>query len=144
MGPLYERLGDAVTFHGCPGQMLGVRIALAGCGALGINEPRAMGGGLVVSVEADRCAGDVIQALTGCSLGKRTLTDPDYGKMAATFAITGARKAVRVVVRDGARERATAYAPGVADPRKARLLAYQVMPEAELLELEPVRIGPGG
>lgn len=26
----------------------------------------------------------------------------------------------------------------------AQILAYQVMPEAELLDFEPVRIGPGG
>jgi formylmethanofuran dehydrogenase subunit E len=78
--PLRERsfddlLAEAVRFHGhlCPGQVLGVRMALAGCRAVGLEEPRRAGKGLVVFVEIDRCATDAIQVLTGVSLGKRTL-----------------------------------------------------------------------
>lgn len=140
-----ELLHQAVAFHGhlCPGQVLGVRMAMAGCRDLRIEEPKVMGKGLVVFVEIDRCAADAIQAVTGCSLGKRTLKHLDYGKMAATFVNIATREAVRVVARDDARERAGAYAPGVADPRQAQLAAYRVMPEAELLSLTPVLIQPG-
>ncbi|MBI2544417.1 MAG: formylmethanofuran dehydrogenase subunit E family protein, partial [Candidatus Rokubacteria bacterium] len=85
--PFGELLREAVAFHGhlCPGQVLGVRMAMAGCRALGVAEPKGMGKNLVVFVEIDRCATDAIQAVTGCSLGKRTLKHVDYGKMAATF-----------------------------------------------------------
>lgn len=140
-----ELLEEAVAFHGhlCPGQVLGVRMAIAGCNALGIEEPKAMGKGLVVFVEIDRCAADAIQAVAGCSLGRRTLKHLDYGKMAATFVNASTGEAVRVVARDDARERASAYAPGIPEPRKAQIAAYRVMPEAELLSLQPVIIQPG-
>jgi formylmethanofuran dehydrogenase subunit E len=140
-----ELLVEAVRFHGhlCPGQVLGVRMVRAGCRALGIGEPRRAGKRLVVLVEIDRCATDAIQALTGVSLGKRTLKHLDYGKMAATFAdaVTGA--AVRVVARDDARQRASAWASGEGDPRRAQAAAYRVMPEDLLLRLEPVVVRPG-
>lgn len=148
--PIWEQafddlLAEAVRFHGhlCPGQVLGVRMVRAGCRALGIDEPRRAGKRLVVLVEIDRCATDAIQALTGVSLGKRTLKHLDYGKMAATFAdaVTGA--AVRVVARDDARERASAWAPGESDPRRAQAAAYRVMPEELLLRLQPVVVHPG-
>lgn len=116
---------------------------MAGCHALGIGEPQGMHKDLVVFVEIDRCATDAIQAVTGCSLGKRTLKHVDYGKMAATFVNVTTGKAVRVVARDDARERAGAYADGVTDPRKAQIAAYGVMPEPELLSLTPVVILPG-
>ncbi len=145
MRPFADLLRDAVAFHGhlCPGQVLGVRMALAGCRALGIAEPRSLGKNLVVFVEIDRCATDAIQAVTGCSLGKRTLKHLDYGKMAATFVHVPTGLAVRVAAREDAREGAAAYAPGVADPRRAQIAAYQVMPEHELLTLHSVIVLPG-
>ena len=140
-----DLLTDAVTFHGhmCPGQVLGVRMTLAGCRALGIDQPRSAGKRLVVFVEIDRCATDAIQAITGVSLGKRTLKHVDYGKMAATFADAATGVAMRVSARDGARELAPRWAPGEADPRRAQIAAYRVMPEALLLRIEPVRVRPG-
>ncbi|MBI2154118.1 MAG: TraR/DksA C4-type zinc finger protein [Candidatus Rokubacteria bacterium] len=145
MKPFGELLREAVAFHGhlCPGQVLGVRMAMAGCRALGVAEPKGMGKNLVVFVEIDRCATDAIQAVTGCSLGKRTLKHVDYGKMAATFVNVATGEAVRVAARDDARERASGYAPGVSDPREAQVVAYGVMPEPELLRLTPVLIQPG-
>lgn len=142
---LDDLLAEAAAFHGhvCPGQVLGVRMVLAGCRELGFDRPRSAGKRLVVFVEIDRCATDAIQALTGVSLGKRTLKHVDYGKMAATFAdaVTGA--AVRVSARDDARARAQDWAPGEADPRRAQVAAYGVMAEPLLLRLEPVRVRPG-
>ena len=118
-------------------------MAIAGCRALGIEEPKSLHKSLVVFVEIDRCATDAIQAVTGCSLGKRTLKHVDYGKMAATFVNVPTGEAVRVAARDDARERAGEYAPGVTDPREAQVVAYGVMPEHELLRLTPVLIQPG-
>ena len=136
---------QAVAFHGhlCPGQVLGARIAVAGCRELGLERPRSAGKRLVVFVEIDRCATDAIQALTGVSLGKRTLKYLDYGKMAATFVDVAAGRAVRVVARDGARALAPEWALGEADPRLTQIAAYRVMPESLLLHIEPVAIAPG-
>jgi formylmethanofuran dehydrogenase subunit E len=135
-----DLLEEAVAFHGhlCPGQVLGVRMTLAGCRWLAMDEPRHAGKNLVVFVEIDRCATDAIQALTGVSLGKRTLKHVDVGKMAATFADVGRGLAVRVAARDDAREAVAAWAPDEADPRRAQIGAYRVMPEALLLRVEPV------
>ena len=145
MRPFDELLQEAVAFHGhlCPGQVLGVRMAMAGCRALGVAEPKGMHKNLVIFVEIDRCATDAVQAVTGCSLGKRTLKHLDYGKMAATFVNVTTGRAVRVVARDDARERTGPYALGVEDPRKAQIAAYSAMPEAELLSLNPVVVRPG-
>jgi formylmethanofuran dehydrogenase subunit E len=148
--PLWERpfdelLTEAVRFHGhlCPGQVLGVRMARAGCRAVEIAEPRHAGKALVVFVEIDRCATDAIQALTGVSLGKRTLKHMDYGKMAATFVNLAREIAVRVVARDAARALAGEWAPEETDPRQAQIAAYRQMPETGLLRLEPVIVAAG-
>ncbi len=140
-----DLLEEAVRFHGhlCPGQVLGVRMTLAGCREVGIDRPRSAGKRLVVFVEIDRCATDAIQALTGVSIGKRTLKHLDYGKMAATFVDVESSRAVRVGAREEARARAGEWAPDVADGRRAQIAAYRVMPEAELLTITPVVIAPG-
>jgi len=135
-------LREAAAVHGhlCPGQVLGVRMAMAGCRALGIDEPRS-DKRLLVYVEIDRCAADAISAVTGCRLGKRTLKHVDYGKLAATFVDTVTGRAVRVAVLEEAREWAPAYAPHVSGDRHAiQLAAYRVMPDAKLLSVQEVRL----
>jgi len=150
MPPIHERsfddlLAESVSFHGhlCPGQVLGVRMVMAGCREVGIADPRRAGKSLVVVVEIDRCATDAIQALTGVSLGKRTLKHVDFGKMAATFVNRLQRTAVRLVARDSARALAMEIAPTEADPRRAQAAAYRVMPERDLLRIDRVVIAPG-
>jgi len=140
-----ELFGDAVRFHGhlCPGQVLGIRMALAGCREVGIERPRSAGKRLVVFVEIDRCATDAIQAVTGVSLGKRTLKHVDYGKMAATFVDVVGGSAVRVVARDDARQAASEWAPHEPEPRRAQVAAYRRMPEPLLLRIERVTVNPG-
>ena len=140
-----ELLAEAIVFHGhaCPGQVLGVRMAQAGCREVGVDDPRAAGKSLVVFVEIDRCATDAIEALTGVSLGKRTLKHVDLGKTAATFVSRVSGTAVRIVARDDAREAARRSVPGEPDPRRAQMLAYRDMPEPLLLDLQRVTIAPG-
>lgn len=140
-----ELLADAVDFHGhmCPGQVLGVRMVLAGCRELAVDAPRSLGKRLVVFVEIDRCAIDAIQALTGVSVGKRTLRPLDYGKTAATFVDVERGTAVRVTARDDARARASEWSPPGVDARQAQIAAYRIMPEHELLKIEAVAIVPG-
>ena len=95
-----ELLKESSTIHGhhCAGQVLGVRMAMIGCREVGIDEPKNCKK-LIIYVEMDRCATDAVQAVTGCSLGKRTLKFLDYGKMAATFINTETQQAVRILVR---------------------------------------------
>lgn len=136
-----ELLKKSASIHGhlCAGQVLGVRMAMAGCREVGIDEPRASKK-LVVYVEIDRCATDAIQAVTGCSLGKRSLKFLDYGKMAATFVNQETQAAVRVLARDEARSLAASYAGGAPNRHAAERQAYIVMPEAELFSFRPVEI----
>lgn len=134
-----DLLEEAVRFHGheCPGQVLGVRMVQAGCRELGIERPRSAGKRLVVFVEIDRCATDAIQALTGVSLGKRTLKHADFGKMAATF-VNRDGAGVRVAARETARDVARELVPDESDPRRAQIVAYRRMAEGDLLRIEPV------
>src|SRR3970040_299787 len=125
--------------HHCAGQGLGVRMAMVGCREVGIDEPKGCKK-LVVYVEIDRCATDAVQAVTGCSLGKRTLRFLDYGKMAATFVNLETQRAVRVLAKDDARELARIYAPGAATPGEAQKQAYAAMPEALLFSIQPPAI----
>jgi formylmethanofuran dehydrogenase subunit E len=143
--PLEDLLPEATAFHGhlCPGVVLGTRMVIVGCRAIGLDQPRAAGKDLVVLVEIDRCATDAIQAVTGASLGKRTLKHLDYGKMAATFVSVPRDAAVRVAVREESRWLARSWAPGESDARKAQTAAYRVMPEADLFKVERVVVDPG-
>lgn len=142
MEDLEELLAQSAALHGgrpCPGQVLGVRMTMAGCRKVGLEEPKKTKQ-LVVYVEIDRCAADAIQAVTGCKLGKRTLKHVDYGKMAATFVNTATGRAARVAARATARQNARRYAPEAADGHAAQLQAYRIMPDAELLAITPVSV----
>jgi len=142
MRDLETLLDEAATVHGhlCPGQVLGVRMAMAGCRALGIDEPRGSKR-LLVYVEIDRCAADAIGSVTGCRLGKRTLKHVDYGKLAATFVDTVTGRAVRVTALEEARKQAPAYASHVSGDRHAiQTAAYAVMPDEKLLTVQEVKL----
>jgi len=130
---------SSVHRHLCAGQVLGVRMAMVGCREVEIDEPKGCKK-LMVYVEMDRCATDAVQAVTGCSLGKRTLKFLDYGKMAATFVNLETQKAVRVLAKDDARSVAPIYAQDGANPREAQKQAYAVMPEERLFSIRPVTI----
>ncbi len=136
-----ELLDETKALHGhlCPGQVLGVRIALLGCRLVEVDDPKGTKK-LIVYVEIDRCATDAIQSVTGCKLGKRTLKYVDYGKMAATFLNTETGQAVRILARDDSRERAWTYAPPGADKKTAQLEAYRAMPNEELFVVTPVDV----
>jgi molybdopterin-guanine dinucleotide biosynthesis protein MobB len=136
-----ELLKESSSIHGhhCAGQVLGVRMAMVGCREIEIDEPKGCKK-LIVYVEMDRCATDAVQAVTGCSLGKRTLKFLDYGKMAVTFVNLETEKAVRVLARDDARSLAPIYSQDVANPRDAQKKAYAVMPEDSLFSIQPVNI----
>jgi len=125
--------------HLCPRQVLGARIGLAGGLALGLDLPRT-DKRLLVFVESDGCFADGVEVATGCTMGHRTLRLEDYGKIAAVFVDVTSERAVRVAPRLDVRERAYAYAPGERRHYFAQLQAYQVMPDDELLAIQPVAL----
>ncbi len=63
---------------------------------LGIKFNKQRNKELIVFLEIDRCMADAIQAVTGCSLGKRTLKLKNYGKFAATFYKISTGEAIRI------------------------------------------------
>jgi len=138
-----ELLIDAETMHRgciCPGQVLGVRMAMLGCRLLGIDEPTHDKKRLIVYVEIDRCMADAIAAVTGCRLGKRTLKHMDYGKCACTFIDTLTDRAVRISAREEARDHIWTYIPLSLDKKTAQREAYKIMPDNELFLVRDVRV----
>ncbi|MEK6286076.1 MAG: FmdE family protein [Acidobacteriota bacterium] len=143
MESLDELLQRAEQSHGhmCAGQVLGVRMAMLGCRAVGIEDPRgADRKNLIVFVEIDRCAADAVNTVTGCRLGKRTLKFFDYGKLASTFLNVKTGEAVRVVALDSSREAADCAFPEIENKYQRQLRAYKLLPDEELFKLESVRV----
>jgi formylmethanofuran dehydrogenase subunit E len=138
----FEKLLDeSMKIHGhlCPGQVLGVRMAMYGMGKLGIDDPKGKDRKkLYLFVEIDRCATDALQSVTGCSLGHRTMKFMDYGKMAATFVNLSTGSAIRVVAKEEARVKAKNYFPEIEDKYQCQLEAYKIMPDDELFDDEAV------
>jgi formylmethanofuran dehydrogenase subunit E len=116
-------------------------MAVLGCEAIGIREPRgADRKSLIVFVEIDRCAADAIHTVTGCRLGKRTLKYHDYGKLAATFLNTVTGEAIRVAALDSAREAADHFFPEIENKYERQLRAYKELPDEELFKTERVAV----
>jgi formylmethanofuran dehydrogenase subunit E len=126
--------------HLCPGQVVGVRMAMLGCRLIGLDEPRRLPQikKLIVYVEIDRCAADAIAHVTGVKLGRRSLKFVDNGIMAATFVNLESGEAYRIVSTESARDRAREYAPDIADRREQQLAAYRNMPDDVLFTVTPV------
>jgi len=142
MKSLEEYLDLAQKNHGhmCPGQVLGVRMAMLGLGKLGIADPDKHRKRLLTFVEIDRCATDAVSLVTGCRLGKRSLKYLDYGKVAATFVDLQTQQAFRVVARDDAREKAKTFGGNPGDPYRQQLEAYKVLDDDELFNVQQVRV----
>ncbi len=94
----FEKLvKKAQKFHGglCPGIVIGTRMSIAGLKKLDMNLYKR-NKDLIVYLEIDRCMADAVQAITGCSLGHRSLKYLNYGKFASTFVDTSNNRAVRI------------------------------------------------
>lgn len=138
-----ELLKESVRIHGhlCPGQVLGVKMSMLGLSMIGIEEPRGKDRkSLIVFVEMDRCATDAVQSVTGCSLGHRTMKFMDYGKMAATFVNLKTGKAVRVIAKEDAREKAKEMFPDIENKYAAQIEAYKIMSDNELFDVRDVKV----
>lgn len=130
-------LASARHSHLCPRQVLGVRMALTGAAALGLEIPRS-DKRLLVIAETDGCFLDGLEVAAGVSPGRRTLRIEDYGKIAAAFVDVRTGDAIRLAPRLDVRSRALAYAPGEHRHYFAQLAGYQIMPEEELFSMMPV------
>lgn len=138
-----ELLAISTKIHGhlCAGQVIGVRMAMAGLAYIGLDDPKgADRKKLYVLVEIDRCATDAIQSVTGCSLGKRSLRWVDFGIMAATFVNLESGRAVRVTAREEARALADTYCPEIMDKYRRQLEAYRRMTLDELFTFQEVQV----
>ena len=150
MKSLDELLRDAEQAHGhlCAGQVLGVRLALAGLEKLGLDDPRGKHRKrLVTFVEIDRCATDAISLVTGCRLGKRALKFRDWGKMAATFMDVdesgNVRKAVRIAAKESSKDLAKQLHPEIENKNQQQMAAYREMRNEDLFDWQWVRVKLG-
>ena len=128
--------------HLCPGQVVGVRMAMLGCRLIGLDEPttREQIKKLIVYVEMDRCTADAVANVTGVKLGRRSLKFVDYGIMAATFVNLDTGEAFRVISTEEARSLAPSYAPEIVQKYPQQLEAYKRMPDCVLFRVQRVRI----
>ncbi len=133
--------GSAQTHgHMCPGQVVGVRMAMLGCHLIELDNPSQIPQikKIIVYVEIDRCAADAIAYVTGVKLGRRSLKFVDNGIMAATFVNLESGRAFRILSTEASRDLAARYAPEVTDKRLQQLEAYKVMPDDLLFSVTPV------
>ena len=143
MQPLDELLRDCEALHGhmCAGQLLGARMAMLGCAAIGVNDPKgADRKKLIVWVEIDRCMTDAISAVTGVRLGKRSLKYVDYGKVAATFFNADTRDAVRIVALESSRSLADRRHPEIENRSARQFKTYREATDEELFKIERVQV----
>ncbi|MES0448072.1 MAG: FmdE family protein [Desulfobacterales bacterium] len=137
-------LKSSAVAHGhlCPGQVVGVRMAMLGCRLIGLNNPSSHDQikKLIVYVEMDRCTADAVAHVTGVKLGRRSLKFMDYGIMAATFVNLESGQAFRVLSTEEARDLACAYAPEITEKYARQLEAYRRMPNSVLFRVQQVEV----
>ncbi len=124
-----QKAGD---FHGhiCAGIILGTKMSLAAMKALGLK-PGVKNKNLIVYTEIDRCMTDAVQAITGCSLGHRSLKYVDMGKFAATLVDISTGKALRATIKESFNSK------GPVEEVSAKVAK---MPDSDLVILQDVTV----
>lgn len=144
MDSFEQLLATSADTHGhlCPGQVVGVRMAMLGCRLIGLDEPRCRDQikKLIVFVEMDRCTADAVAHVTGVKLGRRSLKFMDYGIMAATFVNLETHQAFRVLSTEDARDLAHVYAPEITGKSRQQIEAYKRMPDSVLFRVQEVQV----
>lgn len=144
MKPFHELLTASAHAHGhlCPGQVVGVRMAMLGCRLIGLEEPKQRDQikKLIIYVEMDRCTGDAIAHTTGVKLGRRSLKHMDFGIMAATFLNMETNQAVRIVSTEASRDLVPFYAPDITTYPDQPIEAYKRMPDSVLFRVQSVDV----
>jgi formylmethanofuran dehydrogenase subunit E len=140
-------LESSANTHGhlCPGQVVGVRMAMLGCRLIDLNEPtrRDQIKKLIVYIEMDRCTADAVAHVSGVKLGRRSLKFMDYGIMAATFVNLETDRAFRVVSTEEARDLAPYFASEISGRHAQQLEAYRRMPDNVLFRVHEVKVTLG-
>jgi formylmethanofuran dehydrogenase subunit E len=128
--------------HLCPGQVVGVRMAMLGCRLIGLDNPQRIDQlkKLIVFVEMDRCTADAVAYVTGVKLGRRSLKFTDYGIMAATFLNLETNEAYRIISTEESRNLTSEYAPEIDKKVPQQIAAYKRMPDKVLFRVQKVRI----
>ena len=144
MQDLETLIKGAAQAHGhlCPGQVVGVRMAILGCRLIELDNPssREQIKKIIIYAEMDRCATDAIAYVTGVKLGRRSLKFIDNGIMAATFVNLETGIAFRIVSTETARDLASKLMPRIEDPRQQQLEAYKIMDDLDLFTITPVQV----
>lgn len=138
-----ELLEECGRLHGhiCPGQLLGIRMALLGCRLVYVNDPKGSDRKkLLVWVEIDRCVTDAISAVTGVRMGRRSLKFLNYGKVAATFLNIAEGVSYRIVALDESRALADSLCPEVEKASDRQMLAYRELREEQVFRVERVKV----
>ena len=137
-------LEESALTHGhlCPGQVVGVRMAILGCKLIELDNPKSREQikQLLVYVEMDRCTADAVAYVTGVKLGRRSLKFMDYGIMAATFVNLSTGKSFRIISTEESRDLSDVYAPEIAEKSGKQLLAYKRMPDSVLFRVQKVHV----
>lgn len=139
MKPVDELLAEYELAHRnlCPGQVLGIRMAVLGCNLIGIQDPHhADRQKLIIWIEIDRWLADAVEAVTGARLGKRTLKFLDYGKLAATFLNVETSKAVRIVALESSRSLADQRHTKIESKYLRQMSVYREASDEELFAVE--------
>lgn len=134
-------LNESVEDHGhlCPGQVIGVRLAILGLELIGIDLPKGKDKkNIYIFAEINRCATEAIQSVTGCSLEEKNFNLIDIGLMAATFVNLDTGVSYRILAREESRELSSSYFPEIIDNRHRQLEAYKIMPNNELFTIQKV------
>ncbi len=144
-GERFEQLlAESVAAHGhlCPGQVVGVRLALVGLRLLKFAVPPTLPElkRLIIFVEMDRCTGDAVAHVTQVKLGRRSLKFVDYGIMAATFVDLASQRAYRIISTEESRDLAAVFCPDLVDPVQQQIQAYKVMPDAIMFRVQEVTV----
>lgn len=139
-----ELLSGSARTHGhmCPGQVVGVRMAMLGCRLIGLENPERLDQlkKLIVYVEMDRCTADAVAYVTGVKLGRRSLKYMDYGIMAATFLNLETGEAYRIISTEESRDLVLDYCPEFKNKVPRQIEGYKRMPDEELFKVQKVTV----
>ena len=130
-----EQLKMAGEFHGeiCGGIAIGTKLAMYGLELMGM-ELNQRHKNLIVFLEIDRCMADAVQAVTKCSMGKRSLKQMYYGKFAVTFYNMDTEEAIRVSDADANKKEK------IKETRDEMIERFKQTPPEELFNVEKVKV----
>lgn len=130
-----EQLAKAGEFHGeiCGGIAIGTKLAMYGMELMGF-ELNKRHKNLIVFLEIDRCMADAVQAVTRCTMGKRTLKQMYYGKFAASFYNMDTGEAIRVSDADANKQEK------IKETKDEMIERFKMTPAEDLFKVEKVHV----